>query len=368
MKNIVFIAKYPTGELTKDGASIRFLAIDKIFKNYKKIYIESFLFPLHLFFYFLFREIKRKLYKYPLFQDANTTSYKYLSFFKTKKIFNNADIIYIENFTNLVRLDKNLIKNYGNKMVLDFHGCVIEEMEASKTPMIILNNMKNYEKLALENIKTFVSVTKNMTEYFQNKYPVSKNSKYIELPIFNENCPQNIKKNSNETSLVIYSGKNQVWQNCELMISSIAKFVQENSDRNVKFKILTPDIAEINRLLESYDIINQVEVVSVSAEQLQYEYSEADFGFILRDDCIINNVACPTKLIEYMQYGVIPIVLQPNIGDFMKLGYRYILNDDFINGRLPSKSEQENMRKVNYEVVQKLIQQVEEAKQELLNL
>ena len=51
-KTIVFIAKYPTGELVKDGASIRFLAIDNIYKDWNKIYVESFTFPFFNFIYF----------------------------------------------------------------------------------------------------------------------------------------------------------------------------------------------------------------------------------------------------------------------------------------------------------------------------
>lgn len=38
-------------------------------------------------------------------------------------------------------------------------------------------------------------------------------------------------------------------------------------------------------------------VDTLSAEELKLEYEKADYGFMLRDDIIVNEVACPTKLI-----------------------------------------------------------------------
>lgn len=369
MSQIVFIAKYPTGWLKQDGASIRFLAIDNLYQDFNRIYIESFNFPIFTFLYYLCRNFKRKYYKLPVINNKKICSYRFLSKSKTKKIFDDAQVIYIENFTNLVKLDLGIIKKYGHKMILDFHGCVIEEMEAMNKPLFLLNNMKLYEKVALENIKTFVSVTNNMSIYFKNKYPLSKEAKYIELPIYKD-CKVNtnlIEKNS-DIFTVIYSGKNQVWQNCEMMIKTIKEVLNLGSCKHIKFKIFSPDIDELSNLLQKHDILNIVSIESLSADELENEYTKAHFGFVLRDDNTINRVACPTKLIEYMQYGIIPIVLQPEIGDFNKLGYKYILNEDLINGNIPTLEEQEVMRKINYNIIEKLNEQVKTSKQDLLDM
>ena len=66
--------------------------------------------------------------------------------------------------------------------------------------------------------------------------------------------------------------------------------------------------------------------------------STCHLGFVLRDDVLVNRVACPTKLLEYIQYGVLPIVLSDAIGDFKELGYKYIGLDDFVNLRFDSLS------------------------------
>lgn len=69
---------------------------------------------------------------------------------------------------------------------------------------------------------------------------------------------------------------------------------------------------------------------------------------------IVNKVACPTKLIEYLEHGIIPIVLQPEIGDFNKMGYRYILNDDFLEGKIPNHDVLEQMKIENYKILETL--------------
>ncbi len=367
MNEIIFIAKYPTGWLKQDGASIRFLAIDEIFSDFNRTYIESFNFPFVNYLYYWYRDIKRGYNKLPESSDNKIKSYKYLTKNQTIKIFENAKIIYIENFTNLAKLDLNLIKKYGYKMVLDFHGCVIEEMEMMNAPIWKISNMKKYEKFALKYIKTFVSVTNNMTTYYQNKYQESKKLKYITLPIFNSSNINFSEKKENALN-ILYSGRNQVWQNPELMVKSIAEVVKNKKISNINYTFLTPDIQYYTNLAKKYEVENYITIKSVAPNDLNQEYAKAHLGFILRDDNVVNRVACPTKLVEYMKAGIIPIVLQPEIGDFNKLGYKYILNSDIRQGNLPSIKELKEMQKINLEIINELEKNVASSKAELQNL
>ena len=84
-------------------------------------------------------------------------------------------------------------------------------------------------------------------------------------------------------------------------------------------------------------------------------YMKNDCGVVLRNDNIVNRVACPTKLIDYLQYGLIPIVLSPHIGDFYNLGYKYIEYDEIINhSNSYSKSKLNDMAIANYRILTKL--------------
>ena len=366
MNKIVFIAKYPTGWLAQDGASIRFLAIDKIFEIYKRTYIESFNFPLFTSLYYFYRDIKRKYNTLPKIDNVLISSHKYISRKKTKEIFDNASMIYIENFTNLTKLDMHLIKEYGHKMVLDFHGCVIEEMEMMNAPKWKINNMKNYEECALTYIKNFVAVSNNMIDFYKNKYSCSKDANYILLPIF-PNTEIKAQEKSKNTINLVYSGRNYVWQNSELMIESIYQMIN-NGIKNINYTFLTPDIEYFKNLIKKYDVEKYIEIKSVIPSELNNEYSKAHLGFILRDDHVVNKVSCPTKLVEYMKAGIIPVVLQPEIGDFNRLGYKYILVSDLVEGKIPSDDELSKMRNINLDIIRNLEKQIEEMKLRLYNL
>jgi len=98
----------------------------------------------------------------------------------------------------------------------------------------------------------------------------------------------------------------------------------------------------------------QVEVDSVPRHSIFEYYDRASLGFVLRDDSLVNRVACPTKLVEYMCAGIIPIVEQPLIGDFYERGYEYILVDEFESAEAPSLEKLEDMRNHNFEVAQDL--------------
>ena len=67
-----------------------------------------------------------------------------------------------------------------------------------------------------------------------------------------------------------------------------------------------------------------MEVDTLPADELKKEYEKAQYGFTLRDNIIVNEVACPTKLIDYVKYGIIPILKSDKIGDFVENGLEYV--------------------------------------------
>ena len=87
---------------------------------------------------------------------------------------------------------------------------------------------------------------------------------------------------------------------------------------------------------------------------MKKEYEKAQYGFTLRDEFIVNEVACPTKLIDYVKYGIIPILKFDKIGDFIENGLEYVKIEDFINGRIPSEEKRVQMVQNNFSVMEKI--------------
>ena len=77
---------------------------------------------------------------------------------------------------------------------------------------------------------------------------------------------------------------------------------------------------------------------------------------MLRDSSPVNYVACPTKIIEYLKYGIIPILKSTEIGDFVDLGMEYITYTDLMKGLTISHKKRNMMQEKNYEILDKLVQ------------
>ncbi len=80
-------------------------------------------------------------------------------------------------------------------------------------------------------------------------------------------------------------------------------------------------------------IRSQIIIDRKTHAELKEIYTECHYGFILREDSIVNQVACPTKLVEYLAMGVVPIVDSNNIGDFKTMGMRFITLEQLLRGQ-----------------------------------
>lgn len=345
MKGILIISEYSNNENIKDGMIRRISEIDKkIEKEVKRIYLDiSF----------------RKNLKKEVRIEGNLEVYK-VNFFKEYFFIKNEikknDTIYIHSLYNYLKIHFFNTKN--KKIILDVHGIVPEEVEflGNKFKSKVLNY---FERKLFKKIKKIIFVTKQMENFYRKKYP--ENLWKIESHIFPimENKGYNSKKkltnlpaNISNKTIVIYSGNIQKWQNIDLMIDIISK----NLSKEIYYIILTGQKAEMINKIQEKRILEECYLVeSVLPEELPNYYEIANYGFVLRDSHILNRVSNPTKLGEYLDYGIIPIVKLEEIGDYKKLGYEYITVDNF-NTSLPkikSKKNLEIMKKYREEVGKK---------------
>ena len=84
---------------------------------------------------------------------------------------------------------------------------------------------------------------------------------------------------------------------------------------------LTFDVDRAKRIIENKGVKNY-SVKSVPKEQVRHELISATYGFIIREDNVVNRVATPTKLSSYISAGVIPIY-SSCIRDFDTLSAKY---------------------------------------------
>lgn len=316
MKKILFLAQYPNEQNAKDGMVSRIASIDAQFKNFERTYLAV--------------VIKQKT---SVYTDGNVNVY-YLNLFTNPfriiKLIFQAEYIYCHSLLSIRWVWLFVIFRKLNCFILDIHGVVPEETKYYNRNLILSLYYNFIEKIVFHKINYAVCVTHSMKKHYIEKYPKAK-CKYVIFSIMPselKEVKQVINQWLNESSEVeiIYSGNTQGWQNIEMMM----KIISKNLFPNVHYTILTNKVSTIKEKASFYNISkDKLLITSCAPSELRYYYQKAHYAFILRGDNVVNKVANPTKLVEYLYYGMTPIVLSPHIGDFLEYDYEYINVESF---------------------------------------
>ncbi|MNQ32449.1 hypothetical protein D3C85_458540 [compost metagenome] len=316
MKKIVFLAPFSTPENIKEGMMQRVDAVDKIFGNneFKKTYIVP----------------RFKTLKTECREVANNTIEVnlsiWLSFFWLIKKLRDADVVYCHSLYGMSLAGIFFLPFFKRKnLVWDVHGIIPEEIKLaghSKLKQFVYSIL---ERLVITKSTKIIVVTNAMRKHFCKKYKNIK-ADFLVYPILPNtiNIENGFEEKEKENKInILYAGNMQGYQNISLMVENIKKIVDVP---NYYFYILTgqkqkmQEIFSINGLNDKKNIL----IDSVTPNELDKYYKKAHYGFVLRDDVDVNNVACPTKIIEYLAYGMTCITLSNKIGDFYELGFEFI--------------------------------------------
>lgn len=238
------------------------------------------------------------------------------------------------------------------KTVIDFHGIVPEEllMMGDSTQSIYFDRMESY---VINKADHYIFVSQAMADHFKNKYKSCFKANYTILPIVPEllaSLPRKFLSPAN--TIIVYAGGLQKWQMIGEMVSAI-----KDSNGRYHFKLFTSQTEKLEAIINQQKIsLDQIEIGSKTHSELYKIYPECHFGFMLREDNLINRVASPTKLIEYMAFGIIPIIINKNIGDFYTMGYQFVSLDDFIQNQLPSQVEFDLIIQKNFLIYKTLLE------------
>ncbi|WP_210490495.1 glycosyltransferase [Rufibacter aurantiacus] len=344
-KEIVFVAPYPTDRTIGEGMMQRVKHIDDCLKGHRRTYLNI--------------RLVRAFRKTELREGQLTilTLNLFTHFYLILQIFRQADLVYIHSIFNaLPALPFLKLNNRKTKVVLDVHGVVPEELafsgEIKKSRLFTW-----VEQEAVPFVDTFIYVTHKMKEYYLQKHPAIRNRNHLVYSI-KPNIPAELdlgllNKIREELGLTgsevvfIYSGSAQKWQNVDLMFQCMQRF----QNPIYRFIILSGEVEAVKAVAKQVGC-NTADFIfrSVPPSMLGYYYALADYGFILRDDHILNRVASPTKLIEYLYFGITPIVKLQDIGDFADLGYEFLDYRSLNDGLTKLKSQK------NKEIVLQLLQ------------
>ncbi len=234
------------------------------------------------------------------------------------------------------------------RRVLDLHGAVPEEAsmlgEASRT-----SALASLEGEALAQVGLLVGVSRRLLDHVVAKHRLESDPESLVLPIVTESADEG---ESGPRTGAIYAGGFQAWQQMEKMFD----FIHRHPELPVTF--LTPDPDRVQReYQERYRVDFLGTSESARPDELAGWYRAHRFGLILREDSIVNQVASPTKLAEYLGAGLIPIVDSSDIGDFPSMGYYTVRYD----ATLPTPEEARIIAAHNRAVFDELVQEYRSA-------
>ena len=321
MKNrlIVFLAPYPTSENIKEGMMQRVAAIDALFDNnhWNKIYLR------------------------PQFKNCHNTKQKVapgiweytLSIWTARRqiihLLNRAEIIYCHSLYGISICGLLYWRSIRcANTIWDVHGIIPEELSYAGSNRLKVALFSRLERIVACHVAKIVTVTDVMRTHLQQKYPrcEARFYTYAILPLTVADVSEPTKEIAAET-VFLYSGNVQKYQNIPRMVQHIASMANQ---RGVRFEILTGSPEAMRTVFAEYGLseASNIHIHSVMPHELGVYYRQAHYGYALRDNIDVNNVACPTKIVEYMAYGIRPVVLQPNIGDFNDMGYEHVLIEE----------------------------------------
>jgi len=329
----LFLAHEPNAENERDGMSQRIKWVDEQFHDVPRVILSI--------------SLKRRLRRRRLVRSSVLAVEEVNLFIHFPRILYLAlrsDFVYVHSCFNALRVIP--LYFFGLRIITDMHGVVPEEAQLTRHSLWS-STLSFVEKIVVKRSEALIFVTDSMRNHFKRKYSLGDDVRSYVIPILTRES-HTARLSLKDPQLVIYAGGLQAWQRIDRMLDTV-----ERTGNRFKYMFLTGDLDNLRQKLNRRGI-TQVQVDSVPKARIFEYYERASLGFVLREDSLINRVACPTKLVEYMWSGVIPIVEQPFIGDFNENGYKYILLDDFVNGRLPGMAELDSMRENNRKIAREL--------------
>lgn len=196
------------------------------------------------------------------------------------------------------------LKGYRN-FILWQQGATADESFMRNHSRLRYWLLNKIDLFAMKKARAILYVSDYMRKHYERLGRCSFSDKTYLMPCFNEEFDGTVYQRKDYSKKVFtYVGSLDLWQCFEKTVD-IYKSIEEKLPDSF-FKVLTFDAEKGERILKEKGV-KHYEVKRVPKEDVKNELLSANYGFIIREDCIVNRVATPTKFSSYLSSGVIPI-------------------------------------------------------------
>lgn len=159
----------------------------------------------------------------------------------------------------------------------------------------------------IKRAKINIFVSKEMLLYYERLMKRSLKDKTYIMPCFNDSYDKSVSCIQNKDYCkpsFTYVGSLTDWQCFEETIDLYKQI--ETIMPNATITVLTFQKEEALRIMKEKQVTNY-SVNTVDKSEVKNTLKDVSFGFVIRKDIIVNQVATPTKLSSYLAAGVLPI-------------------------------------------------------------
>jgi len=234
--------------------------------------------------------------------------------------------------------------------ILDVHGAVPEEflLYGQEKMHAAAEKMEAY---AYAHADVIITLNQAMKAHLQVKHGLTQ-ALLLNIPYFSSNEgkeKQTFPIVEGEKPRAVYAGGMQTWQNVEQIRELVKK-----THPMYAYRLFVPDPKQLKKQWAPHLPVKEILIDTIPPHRIREAYAGCHYGLLLRDDIPVNNVACPAKLIEYLQNGIVPVLISDRIGDFADLGMQYVSCEDFAEGRIPPEEKRVRMTECNWQVLEKM--------------
>lgn len=223
------------------------------------------------------------------------------------------------------------------KFIFDPRGVYPEEavyLGTFKPGGFMYQVFKRIERAALNTANLNIVVSRRFERYL--KTISSKHAKYLLMPTYlDDQLFHRFKDAAADKTrykkqlgfgpgdlVFVYSGSTAKWQMLDTVLDIYRAL--NAADPRCKLLMLIAEHFKSQVEAQTRDIPGVTIKTCATAQETIQSLLAGDAAFLLREDILINNVACPTKFAEYLLAGL-PVIVTPNIGDIELYMHTYRL-------------------------------------------
>ena len=213
----------------------------------------------------------------------------------------------------------------AKKVLFDARGAYQAELTEYKVveDSSVINAIEQTESNALAKSDAQLAVSGKLMEWWKTKYKYTSIqaaiipctlSSFFNLEFIDEVGWIEARENAGfakEDIVLVYSGSSAGWQSFSLVDDFLFHVFSE--DHRIKLIFLSNEIPTASKTFRSFS--DRISAKWLKPEQVNALLTIADYGILIREASITNQVASPVKFAEYIACGL-QVLISENIGDF----------------------------------------------------